>query len=343
MTVTNAGPHLLLVGLGNRSTRLLRALRTARTPLRVSAVVDPAPTTGDRVAELVGEGLLPGPVPVHQSVEEALAAGRPEVALVAGPHDTHQAAVLALARAGVAVWKEKPYALTLADAAELAALPHPGVRVMAHRPHGPLLRQAMAQLPEWGRLLSYRIRITRPTGDYSGTWRADRARSGGGAICDLGYHAFDLIARIAPDPVSVYAVTPEPPAHRPPVDVEERAWITVNHRGGCRGLVELSRCDEQADDVELVAEHGRFDLTGDRARFEMPEHVGLAQTVESTSVADPWSAMLRHHAATLTDRRITAEHARLGLIAVALTEAAYTSLDNQSPAFVADTSHLEVS
>ncbi|MFI0421218.1 Gfo/Idh/MocA family protein [Spongiactinospora sp. 9N601] len=327
-------PHrLLLVGLGNRTaTALLPALATAHIPLRPAAVVDPDPATTARVAELVRAGLLPANVTVYADLDKALSVAAYDIAVVAGPHDTHQRAALAVAAAGVVVWKEKPYALSLADARELATLPAPGVRVLAHRPHAQLMRLATALLPTWGRLLSYRIRILRATGDYAHTWRACPIRSGGGAVCDLGYHAFDLIARLVPDAATVYAQTAEPPAHRPQVRVEERAHLLLTHGGGCRGSVELSRCDDPADEVDLVAEHGRITISGRRARIHVSEHVGLTHTITADADDDAKAAMLRHHARTLHDSAAATAEARIGLGAVALMQAAYASLHHQAPA-----------
>ncbi|MBC6466638.1 Gfo/Idh/MocA family protein [Actinomadura alba] len=209
-----------MVGVGSRTTDvLLPALQEAAVPLRVTAICDPASTTAAQVGDLAQRGLLPVGVEVYGDLGDALAAGSYEVAILACPHDEHQSLTLRLADAGIAVWKEKPYALTLNDAVQLATLAHPGVRVLAHRPHSHLHQIAIQRLQDWGQLLSYRIRITRQTSDYSATWRASRQRAGGGAILDLGYHAFDLISRLAGHPAAVYAVTTASPAHRAAVEV----------------------------------------------------------------------------------------------------------------------------
>jgi predicted dehydrogenase len=325
--------RLLLVGAGDRATRgLLPALRAAAVPIQVTAVCDPAPETADRVAGLAAAGLLPAGVAVHGRLGAALDAGSYELAIVACPHDQHLAAVLALADAGVVVWKEKPFALTVADALRLAARSAGGLRVLAHRPHGQLQRIAAALLPGWGGLLSYRIRITRQTSDYSATWRATTRHAGGGAILDLGYHAFDLIARLPLPPASVYAVAGRSPAHRAGVEVEESAYLTLTHPGGAVGTVYLSRCDERADEVDLVAERGRISISGDQARIQVAEPRGLTHTVSLSAADNPVAAMIRHHTATLTDPAVTAAEVSSGVRATALIEAAYISLRLGRPA-----------
>lgn len=328
----------LVVGAGQRTVEvLLPALHRAMPTARVAAICDPDPTVPARIVGLAQHGRPTGDIPVFAELDRALAADRYQVAILACPHDLHQETTLRLTDANIAVWKEKPYALTLPHAVQLATR---DVRVLAHRPHGQLLQIATDRMATWGRLLSYRIRITRPTGDYTGTWRASAERAGGGAICDLGYHAFDLISRLtvrpSARPATVYAVTTGSPAHRPAVEVEESAHLTITHIDGCAGTVHLSRCEERADEIDLVAEHGRITISGNRSTLQVITPTGRTHHVEVTATADdPWAAMLRHHAQTLADPAFTAAEARIGIAATALMEAAYTSLRLGRPAPVA--------
>jgi len=330
--------RLLLVGAGARLTDvLLPALRTARLPLRVTAVCDPAEHTRQQVTDLADAGLLPADVDLHRDLDDALKAGPYDLAIVACPHDLHQAATLALADAGVTVWKEKPFALTLTDAVALAHHPSAKVRVLAHRPHGQLYRIAAGLLPTWGRLLSYRIRIARDTSDYSHTWRALQSRSGGGAVLDLGYHAADLISRLASPPTTVYATTTASPAWRAAVEVEESAHLVITHPGGLVGSVELSRCASWADDIDLVTEGARVNISGDTARIHLADPGGAAYSVDLAAQDHPWGRMLRYHYDTLTDEQVTADETAVGVRATALLEAAYASLRSSHPAPVSST------
>lgn len=336
--------RLLVVGAGQRATDvLLPALHRAMPAVQVAAICDPDPSATARMAELVATAQLADDVPVFTELDMALAAGPYHVAILACPHDMHQELALRLTDAHITVWKEKPYALTLEEAAHLASR---NVRVLAHRPHGQLQQIAADRISAWGRLLSYRIRITRSTGDYTGTWRASAARAGGGAICDLGYHAFDLISRFTGQPsaraVTVYAVTTHSPGHRPAVEVEESAHLTVTHADGCAGTVHLSRCEERADEIDLVAERGRITISGDRSLLQPTTSAGRIRRVELTAVEDdPWGTMLHHHAQTLDDLSVTSAEARTGIAATALMEAAYASVRLGRPAPVASCANFE--
>jgi predicted dehydrogenase len=340
-SVPGAG-RLLIVGAGQRTTEvLLPALRRAgldrgARSLLPAAICDPDPAAVRRVAEAQAKGLVSDGTKVFRDLGQALDAGRYQVAIVACPHDQHQDVTLRLREDQVPVWKEKPFALTLEHALQLAA---DDVRVLAHRPHSQLVQLAADQLARLGRLLSYRITIARATSDYSGTWRAFARQAGGGAICDLGYHAFDLISRwtghACSPPATVYAVAYDSPSVRPVVEVEESAHLTITHSDGCAGTVHLSRCADRADDIALVAEHGTITISGSSARIRVTGTGGAVHQVAVDAVDDPCAAMLRHHVATMTDRDITTAEARIGVAATALLEAAYASLRLECPVPVA--------
>lgn len=339
-------PHsparLLVVGAGDRTTTtLLPALVRAGLPLHVAAICDPAPDAADRVQRLREDGTLPADVALFPALEQALAAGPYQAAIVACPHDEHQRVTTRLLDAGVVVWKEKPFALSLDQAATLAARPGAELRVLAHRPHGYLYRLAAERMATLGRLLSYRVRITRQTSDYSATWRASKAHAGGGAILDLGYHAADLISRFATPPASVYAVTADSPAYRSSVEVEETSYLVLTHADGCTGTVYLSRCADAADELELIAEHGLISIRGNTAQIAFTQPGGLTSDVHITATDDPWASMLRYHFQTLHDQRITAEEVGVGVACTALVDAAYASLALGRPAPVLTAPALE--
>ncbi|MBB4935131.1 putative dehydrogenase [Lipingzhangella halophila] len=317
--------QLLLVGAGSRvQDVLLPTLKKAALPVRLIGAVDPDPGVAESLARFE-------PMPVYPSLEKALGTATFDTAILACPHDRHQSLTLRLLEAGVTVWKEKPLALTTRDAVELARR-NGRLRVLAHRPHSQLYAIASRLAADWGRILSYQIRISRPTGDYTATWRAARTRAGGGALLDLGYHAFDLIARLVPAEVtSVYVLIDASPLWRPRVEVEESAQVLLTHHGGATGSVYVSRCDDRADVYDLVYEGGRITITNDRARIRVGEHPHLTHTVHLHAEEDAWTRMLRHHAQTRFDATVDMAEARVGVLATALTETAYTCLDSGQP------------
>lgn len=97
--------RVAVVGIGAR-TSLVRHL--ARAGAEVVAGIDPAPGSGERLAAVLGRE-----VRVHSSVSMLLSAGAEvDAAIVLTPDDTHEAIAIELLEAGVAVYLEKPIAIT---------------------------------------------------------------------------------------------------------------------------------------------------------------------------------------------------------------------------------------
>jgi predicted dehydrogenase len=101
--VVLAGVH----GHGRWHLRNLDRLRHAGVPVRLAGVCDPRPPADDQ-RDLIGD------VPVSASLDDLLAAVRPDVTVVCTPIHTHADLTLAAAAAGSHVLLEKPPTTTLA-------------------------------------------------------------------------------------------------------------------------------------------------------------------------------------------------------------------------------------
>jgi predicted dehydrogenase len=106
------------------------------------------------------------------------------------------------------------------------------------------------------------------------SWRLDAARSGGGALFDLGSHVLDLIRFLLGEYESVYAVTetfikerplPGKPGERMTVNVDDLALMIVRLANGAVGTFEASRLATGTNDELRLEIHGsegalRFNL-----------------------------------------------------------------------------------
>ena len=105
---TSAVLRVGVIGIGQRA-EIAQHVGATGTPAELVAAVDPSPAGRARAA-----AWLPA-VPVFASVGEALEATALDAAIVTTPDDTHAAVALPLLEAGIAVYLEKPMAISVED------------------------------------------------------------------------------------------------------------------------------------------------------------------------------------------------------------------------------------
>jgi myo-inositol 2-dehydrogenase/D-chiro-inositol 1-dehydrogenase len=231
--VTDRPVRIALVGAGRMGRAHLRALGDARG-VETAAVVEPLEQTRDELRAL---GLR-----TFAHVDELLAAGGADAAIVAAPTDLHLELVGTLARAGVAVLCEKPCGLRSEDTAEAMHLAADAGVVL--------------QIGYWRRfvpaLVALRERIVagglgEPQQIWSWQWderppsAAFRSRSGG-ILLDMGVHEFDQIRWLTGQEVGdvsavAATVTSEAPVSADPESVAAVAELS----GGAVATVSLGR------------------------------------------------------------------------------------------------------
>ncbi|MBF0619475.1 MAG: Gfo/Idh/MocA family oxidoreductase [Candidatus Omnitrophica bacterium] len=205
------------------------------------------------------------------------AAFAPDVAVIAGPTNTHVASALRAARLGAHLFIEKPLSDVMTDVAALAALCRKKKRLcyVAYplRFH-PVVRRAMELLK--GKKAAY---ARAACSSYLPDWRPGRPvtqtysaqkRMGGGVILDLS-HEFDYlsclfgpVASIRGCKARVAAVT---------VDAEDTADALVAFHGGMHAAVHLnfmSRLSERWFHVDFKDGFLRGDLLGNTLRVVKP-------------------------------------------------------------------------
>src|SRR4051794_20188604 len=210
-----SGAVLGLGMIGRHHARLLQEL----PQVRFAGAVDPG---GDRF------GALRDPSDRYDTLEDLLAAGRPDFAIVAVPTDEHLANVRALAAAGVHVLVEKPLAADRAEAdAIIAAVRDAGVHgAVGHvERFNPALLDLRRRVAE-GQLGEVFLIATERVGPFP-----DRVRDVG-VVKDLATHDLDLVGWLAEAPVATVAAQT---AHR--MGREHEDLVVVNGRVAGRDLV----------------------------------------------------------------------------------------------------------
>lgn len=130
----------------------------------------------------------------------------PDLVSICTPPQTHEDLFVAATRVARAVYCEKPFALTVAQATDMAAAAADAsvlTQVGYTHPYFGNFRRAveMVQNGLLGELLQVdTVRLRNPPG---AAWHYDREAAGGGVVFDLGPHELDLYARLLGEPPSV--------------------------------------------------------------------------------------------------------------------------------------------
>lgn len=216
---------------------------------------------------------------VVNSWKELVASTAFDVAVLTLPHQAHFEVTEGLLRVGKHVIKEKPFAVSMADAQKLIALSKAANRslfTITQRPFLPSfshLEHALSSVgkPFWF-VYQYHMNLAEPT---SG-WRAIRELSHGGVLLDMGYHILDVLVRIFGKPDFVRARFSYCFEEMQLRSLEDAADIALTYRGdGLQGTIHLSRHHyRKVEQLEILSTKGSvvatptqvetFHLGGDR-------------------------------------------------------------------------------
>ena len=244
--------------------------------VQIVGVAEPNRELAERYAKRYGldPGLLFG------SLEEMLAAVKPEAVAAFGPTDAHRAVVSACAPQGVHVMVEKPLAF---DAGEALAM-----QALAERSHIQLLTNlettwypsvhAARALVREGAIGEIR-RVVVHDGHRGPTeigvepeflaWLTDPVRNGGGALTDFGCYGANLVTWLmqGESPLTVTAVTQQlKPAVYPQVDDEATIVLTYPR---AQAILQASwNWPVGRKDMEVYGERG-YVLVPDRSSIRL--------------------------------------------------------------------------
>ena len=176
----------------HRSLPLFYDPLPART--RLVGVCTATPESGRRAMEQAGFAFA------TQDIADLLTRDDIHIIDICSPNDAHKDALLAALRAGKHIYCDKPLALNVAECEEvcrLARVTDTVQQMTFNYRFAPALMRAreLALSGFLGDLLGFRAAYLHagyvdPARPFS--WRLDMARSGGGAIADLGAHVIDL-------------------------------------------------------------------------------------------------------------------------------------------------------
>ncbi len=211
----------------------LGALQSSET-IEVASVVEPFAPTRDQLRE--------ADVPVHATVDELLADGRPDGVLIAAPSDQHPALVSTFAAAGIPMLCEKPLGVRLADTVSAARTAEEAgvlLQVGYWRRFVPALRELRerilaGELGEISQLSCMQWDAALPSENF-------RAHSGGITV-DMGVHEFDQTRWLLGQEFQWVVATAagSSSAQRAPADPDS-ATMLARLSGGSAATISLGR------------------------------------------------------------------------------------------------------
>ena len=177
---------------------------------------------------------------------------------VSTPGDSHAEIAIAAARAGKAVFCEKPLANSVREAERmLAAVERAGVTHMIchnyRRVPAVVLAKRLIDAGEIGTIRHFRGTYLQDwivDASFPLVWRLDKARAGSGALGDLGSHVIDLARMLVGEIAEVAGATetfvkerplPGNPRKKGRVTVDDAAVATLRFAGGAIGTIEATR------------------------------------------------------------------------------------------------------
>ncbi len=184
------------------------------------------------------------------SAEAAMDDGIDAVAIVT-PNHMHAGPAIAFLNAGINVICDKPLAATADQAQAIAdaAAKSKARFILTHNYTGyPLIRQARAMIAR-GDLGKIRVIQAEYAQDWlteaadpankQAEWRTDPAKAGGGAIGDIGTHAFNLLSFVSG--LKTEALLAELHSMVDGRAVDDNAHILLKMQGGARGMLWASQ------------------------------------------------------------------------------------------------------
>jgi myo-inositol 2-dehydrogenase/D-chiro-inositol 1-dehydrogenase len=301
--------RVLVIGAGRMGRVHLEAMRGS-DHVRAVAVVEPFAAAREQLA---GSGLE-----LYESLDEALAAGGFDAALIAAPSGLHRDLVDGLMTAGVPTLCEKPCGLKSSDtqhAADRAAATRTPLQIGYWRRFVPELRAlrdeiASGALGEIAFIQAWQWDGEPPAAGFR--------RTSGGPLLDMGVHEFDMVRWLTGQDIALQAVidsdvnSVEPVAGDP-----ESVLATGKLSGGGVAAISLGRRFDRGDCcwVEVIGTLGSR-----RCEFMMGAAGDAVFKQALVDQVEAFAARLRGEPSTAA----TADDAVAALIAVEVGTAMYS-------------------
>jgi predicted dehydrogenase len=297
----------VVVGLGKQMREVYFPALNLTDRIQIAGAVDADPSK-QSIADDAGINFF------STSLSDALAKLHPDFVLLTLPHSQYASVTPILMQKGVPVYQEKPFAANLADGQTILASikKHNGlVHVAMNRRVHPVYWAARIILATLGDIVHVEGRFTLQIDRLDAGWRASHSKSGGGAILDIGYHAFDLLLWYFGCPTAVSAMTTQRARPSQVYDVEDTASIKCEYKGTRNFIATLvlSRVyPEKSDGFTIVGTQGSVVLQ----RGKLTHFDQTGSLLETITREGTWIVGATHQLLAFTDVVRSGERTDLG-------------------------------
>ena len=276
---------------------------------------------------------------VYHDYREMLAREKLDAISICTPNALHKEQAVAAAATGADILLEKPVVLSMDEArAVRQAVRRHGNRVMvgfSHRfsPHNVLVHKKV-QAGAIGRPYMIRIRFAHmgPWPGWAKTdWFYNPALAGGGALLDMGIHAFDLARWIVGEATAVQARIA---TLRKKIRVDDNAVVVLEFGGKCLGCIEVGWTSPSGFvGLEVMGDKGsitvdyaaqKTTMTAGATRPDGGRRLRTTVLLESLSM-HTWDEEMAHFTSMLGNHRPFRVGLEDGVAALKLALAAYKS------------------
>ncbi|MCC7352508.1 MAG: Gfo/Idh/MocA family oxidoreductase [Anaerolineae bacterium] len=277
--------HWGLVGTGAIANKRVGPALVSAQNSRLVAVCDV-------VAEAARDFAQRFQVPAYTSFDELLANPDVNAIYLATPIFLHAPQAVQALRAGKHVLVEKPMALTVADGEEMVRVARETGKTLAtayYRRFFPKVRRAQQLIADG--VLGKVVMVAStyhtwydPAPGAPGSWRAQKARSGGGVLWDMGSHRFDLLVGLCGMPTQVWA-TAETLAHAYEVEDTASVYLKLGDGAQCVSTWQWSS-QTWVDHLSIIGTQGKIVMEPvDSPNFTL--YIGKGRSQERTDEEIP--------------------------------------------------------
>lgn len=289
---------VIVVGLGHQSQEDHLPAIQEISSLRLIGLVDINEVVAKEIGERYG-------VPYATSIDTLLTQiSKPDVAIVVVPHSEYLPIIESLATKGIHIIKEKPFAVSLAEATalfELAEKNNVSIQVTLQRRFNPIFRTFCQLAKRIGKVHSIEARYTMNVKDLSEGWRSKKSTAGGGALIDMGYHYLDLFIWYFGVPQKVKCRMSGHNREGQDYDVEDTVFLDLTYEGEDKNILAtlfVSRVySEKGEGLTAHGSKGSVFVTRGRvARYDSD-----GTMVEELKRTDSWPSAIIDQLETLTN------------------------------------------